>query len=73
MPNGSIAWTGVDGGAPAEGGGGAAGASIPPKTVIVRVVAATPSPVGAPFPFAEIAATHNVSGPFVGGATNPNV
>lgn len=45
---------------------------VPPVTVIVRVVFATPSPA-ASTPLADIAATHIVMVPFVGGALKENL
>jgi hypothetical protein len=46
--------------------------AVPPVTVIMRVILATPSPV-VPEPFADMAATHNVIVPFVFGAVNENL
>ena len=53
--------------APASGGG-----FVPPVTVIVRVVFATPS-FAVPAPLADIAATQSVRVPFVCGAVNENL
>lgn len=53
--------------APASGVG-----FVPPVTVIVRVVLATPS-LALPAPLADIAATQSVMVPFVAGAVNENL